>query len=482
MWRRLRLLLAKIFQPFASAQYFSGIRKFNRGEYETSAEAFSLVSQGVYKVSLLYSRLADFYYQRALRNAALIAFYRNDFIRCIRHCKAALEVAPNDRVCLNYLAHAYHHVGQYGASIKHFRRLVELERNRTDVVFNLAKILIKGDRLTAAIELLDGLIRRFPIYPDFYLIRGIAHAKMGYSELAIDDFRATTSLNPQFANGTLLLGLELVRRTDYPGSYEVFRRGVQSCPDDFDLMFYFRFTGSILRRMKDNSQEAGEDAASDGLLTESLDELIRDISFLDHRAERERNKLLDLDISYGEHFTFLDPVYDKPCLAALVQIFEFLIGSFPQYADYYYKLGAFYIKLGDLINAERVLLLALDINPTYVDALGDLAAVYENTERFAEALSLVTTVLEQRPESAFHLAARGRLLIKLDRLEEAADALRRAREIDDRYTYQLFLFGHILRERGKFAQARACWSEIREWSPEVPRLLRQLDKEERQRA
>jgi tetratricopeptide (TPR) repeat protein len=474
MFARLKNFFRRLFQPISSSQYFVGVRLFNSGKYEESAQALQLVRQGIYKTSVLYSRLSEFYYHRALRNAALVAFYNRDFIRCIRHCKRALEVMPTDPVCRNYLAHAYHHVGQYGAAIKQLSTLSEVADGRKDVHFNLAKILVKADRMDEAIDILSALIDENARYADFHLIRGIAYARMGDSETAIRNYRESLRHNQTFTKAILLLGLEQVRITDYRAAFDTFRHGILIAPEDTDLLFYYGMTGNIISRLGESS---GGDAVGG---PDGQDEaIIQDISYLDHRVVEERHVLLDLDISYGEHFTFLDPIYDKPCLSNLVQVFESLTDTFPRYADYYYKLGTFYLKLGDVGSAERVFLRALDINPGYHDALNDLASVYESEGRLDEALGMVETVLSNRPEAAEQHLARGRILLKLGKLVDAAAAMRRAMELDERYNYHLYLLGHILRDEGMPEEAASCWRQVEQYIPVAEKDIRSVERRTR---
>lgn len=482
MLTAVRQFFTRLFQPISSSQYFTGVKLFNNGDYEGAAEALQLVRQGVYKTSILYSSLAMFYLHRSLRNAALISFYNKDYIRCIQHCKEALIANPEDRVCRNYLAHAYHHVGQYGASIKQLRKLKEAEGERIDMRLNLAKILIKSDSMDEAIEILNNLIETYKSYPDFFLVLGIAHSKKGDSDGAVEYFKTAIDINPQFASAYLLMGLEQVLTTDYVEAHETFRRGIQSSPENTDLLFYFGLTGSLLSRLegsqimsflKKNEIETPDDFVN------VPDDLLQDLSFIDYRAVQERYSLLELDISYGEHFTFLDPIYDSPCLNSLIDVFESLTDSFPKYADYYYKLATFYIKAGNIEKAERHLLKALDINPQYIDALSDLASVYESENQLEQSLSLTDTILELAPDSAEHNLSRGRILVKLEQYAEATRSMRKAQELDSRYNYHLYLLGHILAEKEQFPLAHECWTIVKEFMPKVSRDLKRLRRKER---
>jgi tetratricopeptide (TPR) repeat protein len=476
----LKRLLRRFFQPLTSSQYFTGIHLYNEGAYEDAANAFELIREGVYHASVLYNRLSEFYYHRSLRNAAILAFYQRDDVRTIRLCQQALEINPDDLVCRNYIAHAFHHIGQYGASIQQLNRLRDLSSERDDVLFNLAKICIKADRLQDAKEIINILIERKPDYADFHHIRGIAFGKEGNIERAVACFSRAVEINPRYENAALLLGLEQIRAFDYRAAQKTFKAGIKSCPDNTVLLFYYSLLSTILRRLDHNGPDpftAGREALAgrDDLPKEVLD----DIAYLDARALEEHQRMLELDISYGEHFTFLDPIYDKPCLSALVGVFESFVTVYPAYADYYNKLGSFYRKIGENEKAEGSFMHALELNPEYTDALDNLAGIYESDGRIQQALDFCNRILYKAPGNPDQLIKRGRLCLKLGHFEQAAEAIISASRSDNRFTYHLYALGQILKENKRTELASRCWRVARELLPEAARDLKGLRKLER---
>lgn len=467
--------IKRFFQPIRSSQYFTGIRQFNNGNYSEASEALVLIREGVYNTSILYSRLADFYYHRSLRNLALLNYYDADYLQCIINCKRALAIHPTDKVCLNYLAHSFHHVGQYSGAIQNLRELYLQESDRTDVLVNLAKVMVKADQLRDAIEILDELVVENSNYADFYLIRGIAYAKLSINSKAIENYKEAIRINPTFGKGLLLLGLEYIRDFQYEAAYEVFRHGADVCPDNTELVFYSGLVGNIIDEIKDTDflKQLSVDSLRSGDLPESL---LNDLTYLDDRVVSERLRNLDLDISYGEHFTFLNPIYDKPCLQRLINVFTELIKKQPDYADYKYKLGSFYIKLDDFENAKKYLQEALFLNPGYEDALVSLVQLYEYEEELQQADKVNNKILALYPDTGEYHLTHGRLMMKMERYEEAVSSMNTARLLDNRFNSHLYLLGFILMENGKYSLARQAWNALKRVYPAVPNLLRRLDR------
>ena len=475
-----RYFFRRLFQPFASAQYFTGIRLYNSGEYESAANAFALIREGVYRTSILYGRLSNFYFYRALRNASILSFYHQDFVHCIRLCQQALDVVPEDRICRNYLAHSFHNVGQYGSAIMQLRTLHDLEPHRDDVLFNLAKINIKAGRVPEGRRILEELIDHNPYYPDFHYVLGIANGKEGELGEAIANLRHAVKLNPCYDMAILLLGLEQIRSHKYREAISTFRQGMSCRAESEGLQHYHDLTIRLSRHLEelDGAEGTGGGGASDTTRRQQrkpTEKLLEEMSSLESKAVEEHSRMLELDISYGEHFTFLDPIYDRPLLRSLVEVFENLTNRFPAYADYYNKLGTFYMKIGDSEQAEAHLRRALKVNPGYVGALKNLSDVLESEGRFEEALEAIDLVLEQGDgDNHKELFIRGRLCVKLKRFEEAAEAMIAATEADPRYAYHLFLLGNILRENNLPEIARRSWEKSQEFLPSLAGNMRKL--------
>ena len=245
-------------------------------------------------------------------------------------------------------------------------------------------------------------------------------------------------------------------------------------------MFYYGLTSTVLGRMARVNAERTVVDGDNPLADQSLPkDILDDIAYLDSKALDEHYKMLELDISYGEHFTFLDPIYDKPALRSLVDAFESLIAVYPAYADYYNKLGSFYKKIGETERAIDVLKTAIELNPEYVDALDNLAGVYESEGRFEEAFSLSERIIEKQPDNAEYLIKRGRLCVKLGYLDQAAEAFITASRLDSRYTYHLYVLGQILKENDNSDLAARCWRVASELLPEAARDLRGIRRLER---
>lgn len=459
-------------------RYLKSIKKFNQGDYEGAAKDLCKLKKRFGFSSALYNVLSSFYCVRSNRNLAVLNFYQQNYDQCTSACRINLKLEPSDVVSRNYLAHSLYHLGEFDEAIEHLQTLSSQEESRTDVKLNLAKIMIAAGRYLEAIEVLDKLIKKFPDYADFHFARGLAFSKAWNSRLAIENYTQAFELNPTFSKGILLLALEYVRIYKYQTASDIFNQGMINCPEDIKIASYASCLKRIVANIDQKTlKEMPLRRVSDKMFWgEDIPRRVReDLSYISLMAKHESSKQLELDISYGEKFTFLNPIYDKPCLNKLIEIFNERTEAMPRYADYHFKKGQLFLKTRDLKNAKAQYLRALKINPDYEDALFSLIQVYESEEFWEESLFYTEKLLRIEKNTAIYHLTHGRILLKLDRPRHAVRALVKARELDSRYLYQLYLMGHIMKGKKEYELARECWVHTIGFMPIVSKELVKLE-------
>ncbi|MBI4947326.1 MAG: tetratricopeptide repeat protein [Bacteroidetes bacterium] len=100
--------------------------------------------------------------------------------------------------------------------------------------------------------------------------------------------------------------------------------------------------------------------------------------------------------------------------------------------QFYYKLGTDYASKGDYTNAARCLEKSSDLNPTYVDALVNLANCYGMLKNYSKNIEVLNKVLALNPtnvQALSNLAVTYELMGNKDKSEEYRD---KARELTGR--------------------------------------------------
>jgi len=125
-------------------------------------------------------------------------------------------------------------------------------------------------------------------------------------------------------------------------------------------------------------------------------------------------------------------------------------------------------QLGRMDILERDLSQVLTINPEHADAMNALGyTLADQTDRFDEALALITKALALRPDEPAFIDSMGWVLFRLGRFEEARSQLERA--------YQLFPndevashLGEVLWMMGKKREAKKLWRKAKDRTPDSP--------------
>ncbi|MDC4225643.1 MAG: tetratricopeptide repeat protein [Candidatus Manganitrophus sp.] len=80
-----------------------------------------------------------------------------------------------------------------------------------------------------------------------------------------------------------------------------------------------------------------------------------------------------------------------------IALFEEMAKQWPKQEEIFFRLGVSYMELGRLPKAEEALKRAIGLNPDYLPAYFQLAGLYEQTQRFQEALDAYERIIQVNP-------------------------------------------------------------------------------------
>lgn len=128
-------------------------------------------------------------------------------------------------------AHELHLANQLSAAEAQYRRALELDEERTDVLLGLSLLLMQTDRSRQAAELLqldaDLLETSAPLLTNL----GEAYRRIGRREDAVASFRRAVSLQPELTEACLNLGVVLQELGDRAAGLEWLGRAVSLAPE-----------------------------------------------------------------------------------------------------------------------------------------------------------------------------------------------------------------------------------------------------------
>jgi len=192
-------------------------------------------------------------------------------------------------------ARQFSQLGQLEAAEKLYGQILRLDSSIAAAHFELGLVLLKQNRVDAAISPIQQAVAIEPERPEYHNILGIAfsssgdHAtgarcfkkaleldpgnvavhnnlgnnyrEQGLSEQAMECYRKAISLNPHYVDAYINLG-ELLRKTGEPGASEtIYRKAMAIQPDRVDIQFNLGLTLHHARKYREAAEVFGKIAA-----------------------------------------------------------------------------------------------------------------------------------------------------------------------------------------------------------------------------
>lgn len=196
---------------------------------------------------------------------------------------------------------------------------------------------------------------------------------------------------------------------------------------------------------------------------------------------REDNKLLVIVYTDGEA-SWVTSVKDASrtsfdsALADLApQLFRELEPKLAiQYARYLAQVASDSIEAQNLDRAIQLLHRALDLDPHFPEALGNLGVALQKKGRLEEAIATYEKVLKRKPDFPPILNNLGTALREKGRLEEAIATYQKALQLEPNSSAALNNLGLALYEKGQFDDAIASFQKAFQLEPREAMILSNL--------
>jgi tetratricopeptide (TPR) repeat protein len=152
------------------------------------------------------------------------------------------------------------------------------------------------------------------------------------------------------------------------------------------------------------------------------------------------------------------------------------VREIPDNSDLLYARGLLAAELKILPQHEADIRRVIELDPDNAHAYNALGyTLADQTDRYHEALELITRALELAPEDPFILDSMGWVQYRLGHYQAATDYLRKALALRDDAEIAAHL-GEVLWETGGKEEARKIWNEALQDYPENPTLVETLNR------
>jgi pentatricopeptide repeat protein len=397
---------------------------YRRSLAETYASAYELDSA------------ADQYGQIIARDSSAVdAWYALARLYQSRKPSKALEIYAHiiaqfgpDWNVLMQMAESYNKLGEYDKAAGALKQMMELDPTNRALKKNLAEAYARAGRFDDALAIYKELMEEDPGSLEYKAeIAGIYLFRKQYSEaeqhvnaiLAHD----SVAIEIKLRIGELYFGQMEKDSTIAPYAKTVFERIRDSNPEDWRAYW---FLGAI------------------GALTHD-----------DSASVRNFQKVTQLASWNPDGWVYLSSIFMRTnSFQEMVKVLNAAVKVLPDDFRVNFFLGYAYSRVGQNVDAARCLEHAREINPKDVDAVGQLAMVYDGMKRYEESDSLYEEALRMSPENhlilnnyGYSLAERG---MQLDRALDMATKATTAQPDNPSY---LDTMGWVFYRLGRYDEA-----------------------------
>ena len=355
-----------------------------------------------------------------------------------------LEVSPEWEVPailkLTSLADSKHNeADQWAAS--YLERYPESEQFRVQY----ARILIRDDRYDQALTELDIVLEQNPESKDALFTSAVINMDQEKLERAKELFTRYIEASKNGDQARLYLAEIHIGEERYDKASPLLRQ-IQS--PQFYLDAQIALSGVIARQ---SNVEAG--------LT-----YLRNI---DTRGEEESVRLILEQDSLLRDFDQKD---------RSLQLLTEALEERPEQPDLLYSRGLLAAQLNKIELIEQDMRRLIELQPDNAHAYNALGyTLADQTDRYEEALELITKALEFRPDDPFILDSMGWVHYRIGNNETALKYLERALELKQDAEIAAHL-GEVLWVMGERSEAEKIWNLGMEWGPENDTLLKTIDR------
>jgi predicted Zn-dependent protease len=338
--------------------------------------------------------------------------------------RSALQIAPGDVAARVMIGHIAEKEGNIREAFGDYRAAVDLAPESPVARASLARIYVFADEPQTALELIEPTLIRFPNDPELLTVRGAARAELKDTEEAFADAQQAVKIAPKNENAIALLA-SLYQSTRAGGkAVELLKSTLVALPSSIDLR---EILASVYMNL-DEPRLAEEQliqivkiAPKDFSHRLKLAQFYQKAKRLDDAERVLKQAVADLPDNNGVKLAYVEFLRTARTPAEGQRILAQFITRDPGNYDLQLGFGALQLQGGDVASSlatYRRIVAKAGERPQALSARDRIAAILATQGHSAEALSLVSEVLQKSPRDRDALVMRGN--IELERGDSAA--------------------------------------------------------------
>lgn len=371
----------------------------------------------------LYLMLGNFYYKTRNLEKAEKAY--QDAV--------GKSAKPDDNKAV--LANFYYETGKYDLAAKEIETILQSNAQHPMASFVQAKLMIRDQKNTEALVILDRLVRDVPRWGEAFYQKGVAHLNKGEAELSFNAVDQALKLAPYDTDARTLMAHHLFLKRDFEGARREAITVLQVAPNNFRAVIIFGKSLVMLGKTEDAVR----------LFT-----------------EMEKQAPDNIEILYNKAAACLAQKDFKQATVA----FEKILTLKPDFTPALVALSGILIEDKKADQAITLVRKHLQESPKNLDYHLLLAGILERYGSAPdEALKLLRQAQELAPDSSRVYSMTSALLVRMGKKDEAIREYRMLVEKNPSDVKGFMALGTLLDQSGDVTGAKAAYEKALEIQP-----------------
>ena len=314
------------------------------------------------------------------------------------------------------------------ASLKKYNLNQNTQSPPQEVVDQLVNLYNQG-QFSLVAEQAEVLTKQYPTAILIWNILGASRSQIGMLEEAIDAYKKTISLKPDYVEAYSNMGVAYRNMGKPDEAIDAYKKAISLKPND--SYTYFNL-GIVLRDQNKLEEAIGAYKKSISLKPDNakaynnIGTVLRDHGKLEEAIEAYKKAFL-LKPDYAEAYNNLGIVLKKQGkVEETIASYKKAISLKPNYAEAYNNLGLAFNEQGNSTESLEALKKAISLKPNFVEAYNNMGNAFVVQNNLEKAIELFKKAISLKPYDHDIYFNLGNTYHKSGRLEEAETNLRQA--------------------------------------------------------
>ncbi len=318
-----------------------------------------------------------------------------------------LEDHPDDLDVLTSLVDVHVQLDDFESASEYLVEVVKNEDLSLELKVEIGQIFIQfverfaerdPETMKLAAPVFDTIIQQYPDEPQPRFFRGIVALFSDEREIAIEQLRRVTELDPDDNNAWIYAGEAYFQEGEYTNAIELLSEGVEKHEDDFDLYFLL---GLSYNRIDDLEQASEYIGRAVEIRPDDVNALSMLALTYDSKEEYTTSDSLyevTLSLEPDNHLVLNNYSYSmaerEKDLDRALEMSQRAVEQRPENDAYLDTLGWIYFKLGDLAKAKQYVRKAIDVGSESAVVHDHMGDIYYHLGEYDKAMEFWKKAIE----------------------------------------------------------------------------------------